>query len=210
MAMRNHPPITMIDYGIGNLRSVQKALEAVGATVQISAEPSQIRSAHKLVLPGVGAFGAGMDALRRRNLVAPIVEAAEAGVPLLGICLGMQLLLDESEESDRHKGLGLIAGRVRRFAGDGLIVPHMGWNQLEHDGSHPLLAGVPNGAHAYFVHSYFCQPTAPQAAIGATRYGQPFAAVIARDNIFGLQFHPEKSQHVGLRILKNFVTWEVT
>lgn len=205
MCASDNRTITMIDYGIGNVRSVQKALEHVGARVQLTADPAHIRGAHKLVLPGVGAFGAGMDALTQRDLVAPIRDAVGAGVPLLGICLGMQLLLDESEELGRHAGLGLVPGRVLRFQGPDLIVPHMGWNQITHDGSHPLLAGIPSGAHAYFVHSFYCQPQSPHATIGVAGYGGPFAAVIAQDNVFGLQFHPEKSQHVGLRMLKNYV-----
>ena len=199
--------ITMIDYGIGNLRSVQKALEHTGAEVRLTSDPDQIVAAGKLVLPGVGAFGAGMAALRRRNLVAPIREAVAAGIPLLGICLGMQLLFDESEELGAHQGLGLLSGRVRRFSGEGLVVPHMGWNQIEHDGAHPLLGGVPDGAHAYFVHSYYCQPHSPETIVACATYGLPFAAITARDRVVGLQFHPEKSQHVGLRILENFVNW---
>lgn len=198
-------PITMIDYGIGNLRSVQKALEHVGATVQLSDDPAQIAAAQKLILPGVGAFGAGMDALRQRRLMEPIKAAVGDGTPLLGICLGMQLLFDESEELGHHEGLALIPGRVRRFPDGALVVPHMGWNQIRHDGSHLLLQGVPSGAHAYFVHSYYCQPAAPDLTIGSSTYGSPFAAIIARKNVYGLQFHPEKSQHVGLRILANYV-----
>lgn len=197
--------ITMIDYGIGNLRSVQKALEHVGAQVTLSDDAQVVRSAQKLVLPGVGAFGAGMAALQQRDLIEPICDAVAAGVPLLGICLGMQLLFDDSEELGAHAGLGLIAGRVRRFRGDDLLVPHMGWNQIAHDGSHPLLDGVPSGVHAYFVHSYYCRPDIPQIATGVTEYGDSFASIIAHNHIYGLQFHPEKSQHVGLRILENYV-----
>lgn len=200
--------ITMIDYGIGNLRSVQKALEHVGARVHLTAEAAKIRAARKLVLPGVGAFGAGMEALRQRQLIAPIKDAVQAGTPLLGICLGMQLLFDESEELGTHDGLGLIPGRVLRFQGDNLLVPHMGWNQIEHEGRHPLLAGVASGAHAYFVHSYYCQPHSSAITIGSATYGRPFAAIIAFENVFGLQFHPEKSQHVGLQLLRNYVNLE--
>jgi glutamine amidotransferase len=195
----------MIDFGIGNLRSVQKALEYVGASVDLSDDPDEVLRARKLILPGVGAFGAGMDALQQRRLVTPIQKAVAEGSPLLGICLGMQLLFDESEELGQHKGLGLIPGRVLRFSDTSLVVPHMGWNQIEHDGSHPLLAGVPDGAHAYFVHSYYCEPEAPDVCVGSTHYGRRFAAVVGHNEIFGLQFHPEKSQHVGLRILENFV-----
>lgn len=197
--------VTMVDYGIGNLRSVQKALEYVGARVTLTGDPDEVRRARKLILPGVGAFGAGMDALQLRGLVRPIIEAVAEGKPLLGICLGMQLLFDESEELGQHKGLGMIPGRVLRFPGAGLPVPHMGWNQIEHDGSHSLLAGVPDGAHAYFVHSYYCEPLAPDVCVGSTHYGERFAAVVGCDQTFGLQFHPEKSQHIGLRILENFV-----
>lgn len=195
----------MIDYGIGNVRSVQKALEYVGAEVALAADPEAIRTAGRLVLPGVGAYGAGMAALRERDLVEAIQEAAGRGAPLLGICLGMQLLFDESEEMGHHKGLGLLRGRVARFPAQELKVPHVGWNEIEHDGNHPLLAGVPAGSHAYFVHSYYCIPADPTAVIARTTYGLPFAAIAGRENVAGIQFHPEKSQHVGLRILRNFV-----
>lgn len=205
MMANNKNAITMIDYGIGNLRSVQKALEHVGAQVTLSDDAQDIRGARKLVLPGVGAFGAGMAALQQRNLIDAICDAVAAGVPLLGICLGMQLLFDDSEELGAHAGLGLIPGRVLRFQDEDLLVPHMGWNQITHDGSHPLLNGVPSGAHAYFVHSYYCRPDDPEIAIGLTEYGDSFAAIIAREHIYGLQFHPEKSQHVGLRILENYL-----
>lgn len=198
--------ITMIDYGIGNLRSVQKALEHVGAGVQLTSDPHKIRRAEKLVLPGVGAFGAGMAALRERELLAPIEDAAAAGTPLLGICLGMQLLFEASEERGRHEGLGLLPGRVLRF-GSGLKVPHIGWNQIEHDGTHPLLQGVAPGAHAYFVHSFYCQADDRSTVIAETEYGQRFAAIAGLEHVVGIQFHPEKSQQVGLRILRNFVQW---
>ncbi len=204
MSTPQTPVVTLVDIGIGNLRSVHKALEHVGAAVQLSADPQAIRSAARLLLPGVGAFGAGIDALRRRRLIEPLRQAAAAGVPLLGICLGMQLLFDESDELGTHRGLGLVRGAVRRFDAPGLIVPHVGWNQIAHDGSHPLLAGVPRGAHAYFVHAYTCRPLDPGVIIGLADYGGPFAAVVAYKNILGLQFHPEKSHHVGLRILRNF------
>lgn len=199
--------ITMVDYGIGNLRSVQKALEYVGGEVTLTSAPEAIRRAEKLVLPGVGAFGAGMDALRERGLVEPLCQVAASGAPLLGICLGMQLLFETSEEMGRHRGLGLLPGRVVRFTGDSLKVPHMGWNQIEHDGRHPLLRNVPDGAHAYFVHSYYCRPADPQATLAETEYGARFPALAGRDNVVGIQFHPEKSQVVGLQILKNFVNW---
>jgi imidazole glycerol-phosphate synthase subunit HisH len=221
--------ITMIDYGGSNLRSAQKAFEYVGATVQVTADPDAVRRAEKLVLPGVGAFGAGMAAIRRRGLEPAIKKAAAKGIPLLGICLGMQYLFDSSEELGHHTGLGLVAGRVRRFArnltqtcaepsrsrrrdAEGqrdeikrLKVPHMGWNQIEATRESELLAGIAAGSYAYFVHSYYCDPAAETAVLARTDYGHPFAAIVAQDNIYGIQFHPEKSQAVGLRILRNYV-----
>jgi glutamine amidotransferase len=202
--------ITMIDYGIGNLRSVQKALEHVGARVRLTDDPKGILAAEKLVLPGVGAFGAGMAALVQRELAEAIAQGAGRGIPLLGICLGMQLLFDESEERGLHKGLGLLPGRVVRFAGEGLKVPHMGWNQIEREWDHPLLQGVKSGAHTYFVHSYYCRPARAEDVIAHTEYGERFAAIAGRTNVVGIQFHPEKSQQVGLRILRNFVEWQPT
>ena len=206
--------ITMIDYGGSNLRSAQKALEAVGAPVQVTADPDVVRRADKLVLPGVGAFGTGIAALRARGLDAATLAAVEAGALLLGICLGMQFLFDDSDEMGRHAGLGLIPGRVTRFpaglhaAGRPLKVPHVGWNEIDHDGKHPLLAGVALGAHAYFVHSYYCAPGNDSDVLARADYGGPFAAVVGRGRVFGIQFHPEKSQRVGLRILSNFAAME--
>jgi glutamine amidotransferase len=207
-------PITMIDYGGSNLRSVQKALEAVGADVRVTADPDEVRRAAKLVLPGVGAFGAGMAALRARGLDAATREAVDQGAPLLGICLGMQFLFDASDEMGRHTGLGLIPGSVTRFpadlrAGDRpLKVPHVGWNEIDHDATHPLLAGVAPGAHAYFVHSYVCVPADPSDVLARADYGGPFTAIVGRGRVLGIQFHPEKSQRVGLRILSNFAVME--
>ena len=206
--------ITLIDYGGSNLRSVQKALEAVGARPVATADPDVVRRAAKLVLPGVGAFGAGMAALRARGLDAATLAAVEAGALLLGICLGMQFLFDESDEMGRHGGLGLIPGRVTRFpagrraAGRPLKVPHVGWNGIDPAGAPPLLAGVAPGAHAYFVHSYICVPLDAADVLAYADYGGPFAAVVGRGRVFGIQFHPEKSQRVGLRILSNFATME--
>lgn len=197
--------ITMIDYGASNIRSAQKAFEHIGATVHLTEDPDEVRRAEKLVLPGVGAFGSGMDGLRRRNLPHAIHEAVARGVPFLGICVGMQLLFDESDEMGIHQGLGLVPGKVTRFPANGLKVPHMGWNQLEHDGVHWLLRGVNSGDYAYFVHSYYCTPGDETNIIARTEYERPFASIVARENIYGLQFHPEKSQRVGLQILKNFV-----
>lgn len=202
--------ITMIDYGGSNLRSVQKAFEAVGIAVDVTESPDEVGRARRLVLPGVGAFQAGMIGLKSRGLDEAIIRAVESGIPLLGICLGMQLLFDESEEMGLHAGLGLLPGRVVRFDGRKtppfereLKVPHMGWNQIEHAGTHPLLDGVPSGSHAYFVHSYYCAPEAADT-LATADYGVRFAAIAGRGHILGIQFHPEKSQAVGLRILANF------
>jgi glutamine amidotransferase len=200
--------IAIVDYGIGNLGSVTKGFRHVGADVRLTGEPEVLRRASALVLPGDGAFGATMAEIERRGLVPILHEAVEAGVPLLGICIGMQVLFEESEEHGRFQGLGLLPGRVRRF-GDGLPVPHMGWNQLHPEVSHPLLEGLPDGAHVYFVHSFFCD-AAPEVVIASSDYGRGFAAVVGRERVLGVQFHPEKSQAVGLRIVANFVRFVET
>ena len=199
--------IVMIDYGASNLRSAQKAFEHVGAEVKLTADPQTVRQANRLVLPGVGAFGAGMDALRVRGLDEAIHEAVNKNVPMLGICLGMQFLFEQSDEMGLHKGLGLIPGFVTRFdlADRSLKVPHMGWNQIEVAQDSPLVAGIPNGAHAYFVHSYYCVPGEEQDIVASTEYGRSFASIVARNNVFGIQFHPEKSQRRGLQILDNYL-----
>ena len=195
----------MIDYGIGNYRSVQKAFEFIGAEIELTADPKRILAADKLALIGVGAFGATMDALRERNQVDAIKQAATSGTPLIGICVGMQVLFDDSTEFGEHTGLGLIPGTVRKFPeSDTLKIPHIGWNQLAHDGSSPLLQNVASDDYAYFVHSFYCQPTNPAHGIAITDYGLPFTSIVNRDNIYGIQFHGEKSQKVGLQILKNF------
>ncbi|MBK8985544.1 MAG: imidazole glycerol phosphate synthase subunit HisH [Chloroflexi bacterium] len=221
-------PITVIDYGASNIRSAQKAFEYIGTTVILTEDPEVVRRADKLVLPGVGAFGSGMDGLRQRNLPAAIHEAVQRGVPFLGICVGMQLMFSEGHEMGIHQGLDLMAGKVVRFPEKlsmvngqwsmvngpirnpkseirNLKIPHMGWNQLEPAWENPLLAGVEMGDYAYFVHSYYCDVTEATAVLAWTDYGLPFASVVARDNLYGLQFHPEKSQSVGLRILRNFL-----
>ncbi len=206
--------ITMIDYGASNIRSAQKAFEYIGAAVELTEDPEVVRKADKLVLPGVGAFGSGMAGLNRRDLPAAIHEAVGRGIPFLGICVGMQLMFTEGHEMGVHEGLGLMAGKVIRFpeklrnpksAIRNLKIPHMGWNQLEPAWENPLLAGVKMGDYAYFVHSYYCDPEEATAVLAWTDYGLPFASVVAQDNLYGLQFHPEKSQSVGLRILRNFV-----
>ncbi|MCA9971286.1 MAG: imidazole glycerol phosphate synthase subunit HisH [Anaerolineales bacterium] len=224
------PTVTLIDYGAGNIRSVQKAFEHVGTAVQLTADPEAVRRADKLVLPGVGAFGASMAGLQARGLPAAVQAAVQCGVPFLGICVGMQLMFTQGLEMGTHAGLDLMAGTVRRFPEEWLMVngkrstvnspapirnpksqiphlkvPHMGWNQLEPAWGSPLLAGIRPGDYAYFVHSYYCDAADPTVVLAWTDYGLPFPAIVARDNLFGLQFHPEKSQQVGLRILRNFV-----
>jgi imidazole glycerol-phosphate synthase subunit HisH len=195
--------IAIVDYGIGNLGSVTKGFRHAGAEVELCGDPAVLRRADALVLPGDGAFGATMDEIEARGLVPLLREAVAEGKPLFGICIGMQLLFEESEEHGRHRGLGILPGRVRRFD-DALTVPHMGWNTLRARRPHALLEGVPDGAHVYFVHSYYCE--APDDVVIATSdYGGDFAAVVGRDNVLGLQFHPEKSQAVGLRLVANFV-----
>ena len=199
--------IAVIDYEMGNLRSVQKALERVGADAVITRDPDVIMGASAAVLPGVGAFGACMDNLRRHDLVEPVKIFAASGRPFLGICVGMQILFDESEEFGRVPGLGILPGRIVRFAADPdgkRKVPQMGWNALAVAKRAPHLAGVRDGSQVYFVHSYFPVPADPAVVATTTDYGVTFASSVWSDNIFATQFHPEKSQAVGLRILANF------
>ncbi len=199
--------IALIDYGAGNVCSIHKALEAAGARVQVVSEPRALDAADKIVLPGVGAFGDCMAGLRRAGLAGALLRAVQAGKPLLGICVGLQVLFDAGEELGLHAGLGLIRGRVVRFPREhlarGLKVPHTGWNQIEPVAPSPLLDGLPAGAWAYFNHAYYGQ-AAPEHTLAVTDYGGPFAAVVGRGAVYGVQFHPEKSQRTGLRILENF------
>lgn len=198
--------IILIDAGTGNLRSVQKALENVGATVTRTDDPQAVLSASKVVLPGVGAFGDFMAGLRARNLEGAVKDVAARGVPLLGICVGMQALFDIGEEMGTHAGLGLLRGRVLRFADNlSVKIPHTGWNQLEARQGARLFNQVKAGAYVYFNHSYYCQPEDLSDITAEVDYGLRYACAVQRGNIFGAQFHPEKSQAVGLQILKNFV-----
>jgi glutamine amidotransferase len=194
--------IAVVDYGLGNLGSVLKAFRHVGVPAELTADTAALREADALVLPGDGAFAAAMGEIRARGLDAVIREAAAGGRWVLGICIGMQVLFEESEEHGRHRGLGLLAGRVRRLAA-GLPVPHMGWNRLRWPRPHPLLDGIEPGSHVYFVHSYFCD-AAPDVVVATTDYGRDIAAIVGRDNVLGVQFHPEKSQATGLRLIANF------
>ncbi len=198
-------PIAIIDYGMGNLRSVQKGIERAGYAAAVSRSPERIEAAAGVVLPGVGAFGACMDNLRATGLVDVVRRVIERGTPFLGICLGMQLLFEESDEFGPVKGLGIFPGRVVRFAErPPLKVPHMGWNRIRKHGPVADLEGVDDGAFVYFVHSYYIVPGDPSLTATSTVHGIEFTSAIARDNVFATQYHPEKSQAVGLRILQNF------
>lgn len=197
--------IAIVDYGMGNLRSVQKGLERVGCKAQVTREAQQIVSAQGVVLPGVGAFNACMENLRRFGLVEPIRQVVRGKKPFLGICLGFQLLFTESEEFGPQKGLDLFPGRVVGFrAENGLKVPHMGWNRIGKKKESPFLEGISDGDFVYFVHSYYVAPEDESVVATTTDYGTSFVSSIATDHLFASQFHPEKSQEIGLRILANF------
>jgi glutamine amidotransferase len=197
--------IAIIDYGMGNLRSVQKALEAVGPGGEIVADPERVRRADKVILPGVGAFADAAEELRRTGLGEAFREAVQAGKPCLGVCLGLQLLFDVSEEDGLHQGLGLFPGRIVRFKpAPGLKIPHMGWNTLRVRRPAPLLDGIGPNPSVYFVHSYYAAPERPDDVCAEADYPEPFAAMVWRDNLTACQFHPEKSQRVGLAMYANF------
>lgn len=202
--------IAVVDYGMGNLRSVHKALEAVGAPAVVTRDPARVRDARAVVLPGVGAFQDCMANLEAFRLLDVVRDKALSGSPFLGICLGYQLLFDEGEEFGVHPGLGVLRGRVVRFPhdltrdGERLKVPHMGWNRIRKDKAVPALAEVPDGSFVYFVHSFYPVPEDPAVVATTTDYGFPFASSVARGNLFACQFHPEKSQKVGLALLRGF------
>ncbi len=197
------PTIAIVDYQAGNLRSVQKALECFGARAIVTSEQETIRAAQGLVFPGQGASDPSMCALRDRALVEPLKDFIDSGKPFMGVCLGLQLLLDSSDEGV-EPGLGVMAGRVRRLP-EGLKVPHMGWNEVEFRAEHPVLNGVPGGSHFYFVHSYYADPADESLVAGTTTYGVEFCSVAAKDNWIAFQFHPEKSGAIGLKLYENFV-----
>jgi len=200
--------IAIIDYGMGNLRSVSKALEYLGASCNLCTKGKDLARATKVILPGVGAFGDAMKELRSRGFVGPIHELVARKVKLLGVCLGLHLFFDQSEEDPGVKGLGVFKGSVRKFRSAGVKVPHMGWNDLKVLRKHPLMEGVPSGEYFYFVHSFCGKPATKSLTLATCRYGrEDFAAVIGNDHVFATQFHPEKSQEAGLRILKNFIRW---
>lgn len=202
--------IAIVDYGMGNLRSVQKGFEKIGAEAKVTASPADLCAADRVVLPGVGAFRDCIRNLEQGGFVEPILRAIAAGKPFLGICLGLQLLFSESEEFGLHKGLGVIPGRVTRFpegmreGGEKLPVPHMGWNQIRLQGDAPLFNGISDNSNVYFVHSYYVKPDDPAVVVATCSYGVEFCAAVRKDNVMAVQFHPEKSQATGLMMLKNF------
>jgi imidazole glycerol-phosphate synthase subunit HisH len=200
------PEIAIIDYGVGNIFSVKKAIEFYGVKTKVTCDPEEIASSRKIVLPGVGSFGDAMYKLEEQGLVSIIKKEANSGKPLLGICLGMQLLFDRSQESTNCGGLGLIEGEVKKFDNTKQKVPHMGWNQLEDiTSSCPFLRGILEDSYVYFCHSYYAEPRDKSVIAATCDYGVKFSAAIWQKNIFGAQFHPEKSQSIGLRIIENFV-----
>ncbi len=196
--------ICIVDYGAGNLRSVQKALERLGGRAQVTASAEDILAADKVILPGVGAFGKAVEALDRLQLRQPILRIIEKQKPFLGICLGMQLLLESSEENPHAGGLAAIPGKVLRFSSD-LKVPHLGWNSVHQSGYCALWHNIPEQAYFYFAHSYYASPLDNAVIVGTTDYGQTVPVALHKDNLFGLQFHPEKSQKIGLALLQNFL-----
>ena len=205
--MSKYIKLVVIDYQSGNLRSVARALESVGVSPLVSGDPGELSNADAVVFPGVGSGPAAMAALRQRGLVEPLREYIASGRPFLGVCLGLQLLLERTEEGDA-RCLRIIPGEVKRLPG-GLKVPHMGWNSVQIGAEHPVLRGIPQGSHFYFVHSYYAAPDEAKSVAGTTEYGFPFCSVYANGNLVATQFHPEKSGPVGLRVYENFVALAV-
>lgn len=199
--------IAIIDYGMGNIHSVNKALQLYGAKTIVTNKASEISKADKIVLPGVGAFDDAMQELKMQGLISVIKKELNSGKPFLGICLGMQILFEESQEAKKAKGLGMLKGRVKRFKETGnLKVPHMGWNQLKISNTCPLLEDIASGAYVYFCHSYYPEPAEKKVVAATTDYGRDFSSVVWKDNVYGVQFHPEKSQKIGLKIVENFLS----
>lgn len=197
--------VAIIDYGVGNLRSVEKAFAAGGCEAIVTGDIRELRDAERLVLPGVGAFSNCMQALKERGFDDLVRDRVSSGTPLLGVCVGMQMLFEESDEFGQASGLGLLKGHVRRFSGD-LVVPQVGWNQIRQRQAHPLFDGIADESFFYFVHSYYCEPANETLVLGETDYGVTYGSVVAQHNVCGVQFHPEKSQAVGLRLLRNFMS----
>jgi glutamine amidotransferase len=198
--------IAIIDYGMGNLRSVSKALEHLGASYKLCPRGKDLARTSKAILPGVGAFGDAMKELKARGFIGPIREWVARKKKLMGVCLGLQLLFETSEENPGATGLGIFKGTVRKFRSKGVKIPHMGWNDLKVTQKHPMLQGIASGEYFYFVHSYYGKPSDGGLTLASCKYGrEDFAAVIGNENVFATQFHPEKSQEAGLRILKNFI-----
>ncbi|MBI1909253.1 MAG: imidazole glycerol phosphate synthase subunit HisH [Deltaproteobacteria bacterium] len=202
--------IAVVDYGMGNLRSVAKALETVRATVEITRDPKKIKTADRLVLPGVGAFADCMANLKKFSLIEPLKEFIASGRPFLGVCLGLQLLFEEGEEFGRHEGLGILKGKVVRLSLPATLkIPHMGWNQIKKKKENALLKNIKDGTDFYFVHSYVVVPKEKSVIATTTHYGGEFVSSVAKDNLFACQFHPEKSQAAGLKLLEAFATGKV-
>jgi glutamine amidotransferase len=196
--------VVVVDYGMGNLRSVSKAIEKIGTGVEVTGVPAKVRHAERLVLPGVGAFGKAVENLGSAGLLDAVLDFLQKERPFLGICLGLQLLFEGSEEEEEHSGLKVLSGKVKRF-GAGFKVPHMGWNAVKQVRETSLFDDVPDESYMYFVHSYYATPEDDEITVGTTQYGVSFSCAVQRGNMAGLQFHPEKSQALGLRVLENFV-----
>ena len=195
--------IAIIDYGVGNLRSVEKAFTSQGISAIVTRDEKILRDADKLVLLGVGAFGYAMESLRKLGFDQLVIEAAKAGKPIIGLCVGLQMMFEEGHEFGAHRGLGLLPGRVVKFPA-GVRAPHVGWNQVEFKRNHPIFHDLPDQTFFYFVHSYFVEPSDSSCVMGETEYAQPFASICGRGAVIGVQFHPEKSQAAGLKLLNNF------
>ena len=198
-------PVPILDTGICNIASIARALERAGGKVTVAQEAKDIAGAARLVLPGVGSFPAAMKAFNDRGLIEPLRKFAKSGKPMIGVCLGMQLLLETGEEFEPTPGLGVVPGRVREIRAPGLAIPHMGWNAVEPRRVDPLLKDIKSGDHLYFVHSFVCEPRDAVDVLCTTEYGERFCSILRRDNIWGVQAHPEKSQRAGATLLKNFL-----